>query len=70
MKKSTMLACAGIVIVSFAPFLGGCAQTSIATEPDPTPTTQQITVDTTANADTAALMSEKETAFTLATSHS
>ena len=58
MKKSTMLACAGIVIVSFAPFLGGCASPSNTAEPQTTPQAQEIIMEPIEHFETPALLEE------------
>lgn len=60
MKKSTMLACAGIVIVSFAPFLGGCASPSNAAESSTTPEAQEIIMEPAENFEMPALLGEQE----------
>lgn len=63
MKKSTMLACAGIVIVSFAPFLGGCASPSTATEASPQPPAQEIIMETDGNFEIPATLGDKDATF-------
>lgn len=63
MKKSTMLACAGIVIVSFSPFLGGCASPSIATEPATTPDAQEVIMETDGNFEIPTTLGEEDATF-------
>lgn len=70
MKKSTMLACAGIVIVSFAPFLGGCACASIAAEPDAAPEVQEATIQTDSTFAIPAALDGEDPAFATLENHS
>lgn len=70
MKKSTMLACAGIVIVSFAPFLGGCASTSIAAEPNAVPEVQETIMQTNSNLAIPTALEEDDPAFATLVSRS
>lgn len=63
MKKSTMLACAGIVILSFAPFLGGCASPTPTPQATTTPEAQEVIMEADGNFEIPASLGEENATF-------